>query len=133
MDRVVAVRIKGLDRVLNYSVEVMFDVIDKYENIQNALKLLEQNNKESFEVLRWLAVKMANDGELCRREAGLDKNPIVKDADISLRMKPLEYEELKVAVIEAITQGYRREVVDPNEYYDAEFLEYEAKKAKAGA
>ena len=133
MDRVVITKIAGADRTLNYSVEVMFDMADKYGTIQKALDLLTQNSREGFDALRWFAVRMSNDGELCRREAGHSRLPMLKEGDISPRMKPLDYETLKGAVVDAITLGYKREVENTDEEVDLGLLELREKKTKAGA
>lgn len=131
MDRKVKAVINGIERELNYSIEVMFNMRDKYGDIQKALTLIAADNKESFEAVRWFAVQMANDGELCRRDAGYDHMPLVSAKDISLRMKPLDYETLKAAVVDAITLGYRREVNNEDVETDLGLEELRAKKAEA--
>lgn len=131
MDRIVDVQIKGNTYTLNYSVEVMFDVADKFGNIQDALTALERNDKEGFDALVWFLLKMAADGELARRDAGYDPRPFLERADISMRMKPLEFEELKGAVVQAITYGYRREVEGEEQEIDVGLQELNEKKTKA--
>ncbi len=116
---------------MNYSIEVMFDVSEKYGNIKDALSILGKNDREGFEALRWFAVKMANDGELVRREQGYDKLPMLTEKDVTLRMAPLDYEALKSAVVEAITRGYTRETADPDEEVDVGLSELNEKKTKA--
>lgn len=132
MDRIVKAMIKGQERALNYSVEVMFAMMEKYGSIKTALELMEKNDKEGFEAVRWFAVAMANDGELCRREEGQEPLPMVKEKDVSIRMKPLEYKALREAVTEAIVLGYQREAEDPEEETDLGLAELEAKKEEAG-
>jgi len=130
MDRTITAKIADEERPLNYSVEVMFDMSEKFGDIKAALDTLEQNNKAGFEALRWFAIRMANDGELCRRECGYDPLPMLKESDISLRMSPLDYGILKAAVVDAIVLGYRREC--EGEEVDVGLQELESKKAKAG-
>ncbi len=132
MDRVVTTTINGMERTLNYSIEIMFEVTEKYGAIHKALELLSKDGKEAFEVLRWFAGKMANDGELCRRAEGMDPLPMLKEAEIGLRMHPLEYRQLKEAVIKAVILGYQVET-DNGEEPDLDLAEVEAKKQKAGA
>lgn len=131
MDRTVKTVIGGKERELNYSIEVMFHMRDRFESIQKALEIIASDTKESFEAVRWFAVQMANDGELCRREAGYDHLPLVSAMDISLRMKPLDYELLKGAVIDAITLGYKRELKKEDEETDLGLEELRSKKAEA--
>lgn len=110
MDRITEVVIGGVKYHLNYSIAVMFDVVDKYGNINAAFDILAPDNRESFEALRWFFVKMANDAELCRRAAGYDRGPMLEEKDITLRMSPLDYALMKAAVIDAVNRGYMREV-----------------------
>ncbi len=132
MDRVVNVRIKDTPYTLNYSVAVMFDMADKFGDIQKALDALAQGGKEGFDVLQWFLLKLSEDGELARREEGYEPSPFLKETDISPRMKPLEYEELKGAVVAAITMGYQREVQADDEEIDVGLQELNEKKTKAG-
>lgn len=111
MDRMVKVNIGGIDRYLNYSVEVMFDVQDKYGNLDSLFDILNKDGKETLETLTWLIVRMANDGEMCRRAQGYDHSEILKDSDL-MGLSPYDYMFLKNAAAKAINYGYRREVPD---------------------
>lgn len=133
MDKMVKTVIGGRESWLNYSVEVMFDMAEKYGTIQNALELMQKDSREAFEVLRWFAVKMANDGELCRREQGFDPSPMLEEKKVSLRMKPVEYAALKEDVTKAVIRGYQRELQDESGEVDFGLQELEAKKPEAGA
>lgn len=130
MDRMVTADIGGKTVYLNYSVSVMFDMVDKYGSIQTALETIAKDNTAGLEAVQWFAVQMANDGELCRRELGYDKGEMLTNADISSHMHPLEYGELKAAVVQAITAGYRREVTPENDEIDLGLAELNAKKKK---
>ena len=124
--------INGVERPLNYSVEVMFKVNEKFGGVNKALDALENDTRESVKNVRWFAVELANDGELCRREAGYDRRDMLKLEDISMRMRPLEYIQLKDAVVEAILAGYRQET-ESEEEIDLGLAELNEKKAPAGA
>lgn len=133
MDRMTKAVIGGYVRPLNYSVSVMFDMMDKYGNIQKALDVLQNDTRDSFDAVRWFAVKMANDAELYFREAGYDPLPFVTDNDIPKTMAPIDYADLRSAVVDAISAGYQRDVKDENEEVDIGLAELRAKKAMAGA
>ena len=132
MDNMIAAFINGDERPLNYSVEVMFKVNDKFGGVKNVLAAVEGETRESAESMFWLLAELVNDGELCRREKGLEPMEMVSKDDFSLRMPPLEYIQLKDAVIRAIGAGYRRET-DNNEEVDLGLAELNEKKAPAGA
>lgn len=135
MDRMTKAVIGGYVRPLNYSVSVMFDMMDKYGNIQKALDVLQSDTRDSFDAVQWFAVKMANDAELYFREAGYDSLPFVTDKDIPKTMAPIDYADLRSAVVDAIAAGYQREVKGEgeNEEVDLGLAELRAKKAMAGA
>lgn len=132
MDSMVKAEINGTVRPLNYSIEVMFDVYDKFGGVQKLFEIIEQDNMTAFETVRWIAVKMVNDAELCRRDDGYDAQPMLKEQDISARIRPFDYEALKEAVISAIAHGYSRETEDGNQEVDIGLEELHAKKTKAG-
>lgn len=133
MDRTVTTTIAGVERQLCYSVSVMFDMADKYGNIQKALDIIQESNQEAFDAVRWFAVKMANEAELCRREAGYDYLPMITEKDVSKYMSPIEFADLREAVVNAISAGYRREVDgNGNEERDLGLEELNAKKTMAG-
>lgn len=129
MDRMRIAVIKGEERELNYSVAVMFDMAEKFGNIRNAMDIISKDSMEGFEAVRWFAVKMANDAELCRRDAGYDHLPMLNDKDITPRIRPVDYELLKGAVVDAITLGYVRELKKEDEETDLGLEELDAKKA----
>lgn len=124
--------IDGVERPLNYSVEVMFRVVEKFGGINQALNAIDKETRDGFESLRWLAVEMANDGELCRRMQGYEPKELLKAEEITPRMAPYDYVLLKGKVIEAIYAGYHRETENEEEI-DLGLLEINEKKAPAGA
>ena len=132
MDKMRTVGIKGELRWLNYSMDVMFDMQDKFGNIQKALDIIDQRDREAFEAVRWFLVRMANDGELCRREFGYDPLPMLEEKDITPQMRPLDYALLVEAVVDAIQLGYKREIDNQNEEIDLGLEELRAKKTTAG-
>lgn len=133
MDRMIYAVINGKERPLNYSIEVMFNMADKFGSIREALELIDKPTLSAFEAVRWFAVQMANDAELCRRQEGYDAQEMVREEDISPRIRPVDYEALRGAVIDAITLGYKREIPkDENEEIDVGLEELREKKAKTG-
>lgn len=131
MDTMVRAFIKGKFRPLHYSMDVMFHVNEKFNSLHEAMELLEQDNREGFDTLRTLAVLMANDAELCRRDEGYEHNEIIGEKDISIRLTPGAFVALKQAVVDAITMGYKQEQEDENEEIDLGLLELQ-KKEEAG-
>ncbi len=131
MNRTVSAVINGKEKTLNYSMEVMFGAIEKFGGASKALEAVQDPGKEGFEAVKWFAVQLANDGELLRREQGCEPEELLKEKDVSPRMHPLEYSELREAVLEAITLGYRRDV-ESHEEIDLGLAELNEKKTKPG-
>lgn len=132
MDHMITAEINGEERLLNYSIEVMFKVNDKFGGVNNALDAIEKDTRECVENVLWLLTELANDGELCRRSAGYDHKQMLSPEDISMRMSPLEYLLLKEKVIQAIFAGYGKETENEEEV-DLGLAELNEKKAPAGA
>ena len=131
MDTMIHAVINNKVYPLHYSIEVMFAVNEKYGSIQNALEILERDGRDSFDALRFLAVAMQNDAELCRRAEGYDHAPMLEEKEISLRMKPAAYLALKMAVSQAVSAGYKQEKKSEDEEVDLGLLEL-SKKEEAG-
>ncbi len=132
MNRMVLTQIAGVQRHLTFSISCMFDMQEQYGNIQKSLEIIQADNRDAFDAVRWFAVRMANEGELCRRNAGYEPLPMAEEKDIASTMSPYEYAQLRDAVVDAIAAGYKREVKDDKET-DLGLEELNAKKTEAGA
>ena len=131
MERMALAVINGKARYLHMSVEVLFDVYDKYGSVEKALEIMQPDTKEAFEVLCFLAVEMANSAELYRRSAGYDHSPFIEEKDISIHMSPATYMALKESVCQAITMGFKQEQTSEDEEQDLGLAELR-KKENAG-
>lgn len=136
MDRIVRARIRGREWLLNYSMDTMFRVTEKFGGTNEALDAMQKPNKEGFDAVCWMAVTLAEDAELLRRELGYEYREMVTMESLSKRMIPADFLSLREAVTAAIVYGYKRELPQTKRE-DAEIdlglmeLE-EAKKAPAG-
>lgn len=130
MDAMINAVINGKIRPLHYSVEVMFEINRLYGSVQEALELLQRQDREGFKCLRNLVVMMANDAELCRRAEGYDKNEMLSEDDITTRIKPSAHLHLIDAVMQTITLGYKQEITGEEETEtDLGLLELQKKEA----
>ena len=127
MNRTVKAEIGGVERVLNYSVDVMFAMMEKFGGLDDALVKLNGTGPESFAAVCWFALALARDGELLRRDQGEAPLTMPEAGDFSPRMHPLEFALLRAAVIEAVTLGYQREIVREDEEIDLGLAELEKK------
>lgn len=131
MSKYIMAYFAGALRPLHYSIDVMFDVNEKYGGASEALEMMMKDDRDGFAATRYLAVIMANDAELCRRADGCDHHRMLEENDISTRMSPVEYLALKQAISNAIEYGYKRELEDENEEIDLGLIELQ-KKEDAG-
>lgn len=118
---------------LHYSMAVLFDVVEKFGGIQTALEAMETNDKAAFETVRWFAVRMANDAELCRRAMGYDKSKIISEDDLTALVSPFEFSQIYEAVVTAIEKGYARNAENDDEEVDLGLAELNEKKTGIGA
>lgn len=133
MDRMVTCTFNNTKYFLNYSIEIMFDMIDKFGSLREAMDVIAGESKASFEAVRWFFVRMVNDAELCLRASGYDPKPMIEESDITLRITPYDYALMKAAVVDAINNGYTRETGDGDKQeIDLGLEEIRAKKPAAG-
>ena len=130
MDRMATIEWDGHRYDLNYSVEVMFQVTERFGGVDRMLEAIEGETKESFEALRWMFVTLANDGELARRAMGYDQGTFLTEDAINTRMSPYRLLELKNAVMQAIRLGYSREFELEAEEIDLGLRELDEKKRR---
>ena len=131
MDTMIYAVINGKVRPMHYSLEVMFAVHEKFGSLEAALELLEHDDRESFNAVRFMTTAMVNDAELCLRAEGYDHSPMMKEEDLGLRIKPFSYLALKKAISDTITMGYKQEQENKNKETDLGLLELQ-KKEEAG-
>lgn len=132
MTRMTSAVVNGRERFFNFSMDVMFDVQDEYGNSALCLEKLLSEGRESFETVVWLGIRMQKDAERLRRAAGEEKEPYLTEKDFSTTMYPGEFVNIKEALTEAMTLGWKRELAD-SEDVDEGLEELNAKKKKAGA
>ena len=133
MDRMVQTTLNGRIVTLNYSIECMFRIVEKYGDIKTALIAIGEDTREGYEAVKDICVMMANDGELVRRSAGFDPLPMLSEDDVTLRMTPHEFDILRNAVVDAIAIGYNRDTKEEVEEVDVGLQELQQKKTKAEA
>ena len=134
MDKTTIVRFGDRDYPLNYSIEVMFRMEERYKDITAALDTIAGGGRASFEAVKWFFTAMANDGELCRRAAGYDERPFLEEDSITERMSPKAFAALRDAVVEAIRRGYETEIANSSgQFIDLGLMEIQRKKTKAGS
>lgn len=132
MDRMVEAEIGGRKCRFNYSIDVMFDAVDKFGSSDELLRKMQSEGRESYEPTVWAAVRMSEDAALARKDAGYDPEPALSEDELKRRMSPYDYMQLKRAVVDAILAGMTREEKSDDEAVDEGLEELERKKEEAG-
>lgn len=133
MDRMVKCTFNGREIYLNYSVGVMFEVIEKYGDVSTALTYMQEDTKGGFEVTKHLGLLMAQDGELARRYIGHDPSPMLEESELNFHLNPVDYEAFKASVVYAISAGYGRDNAAAAKEVDVGLQALEQKKTEAKA
>ena len=83
---------------------------------------------EAFEVIARIGAELAKQGELLRRFMGEDKRPILTAEEILATTTPIGAMHLRMAIMAAITEGYKRSTAQENGDIDLGLLELNSKK-----
>lgn len=133
MDRMIKTEFAGRDIYLNYSMAVMFEVIEKYGDVKKALTLIGQDTREGFIVTRHLGLLMAQDAELVCRSLGYDPQPFLSEAYICEHISPYDFSVFRDAVVRAVSAGYNRETKEEAEDVDVGLQQLNQKKTEDAA
>ena len=129
----------GTTYALSFTAEALFTLYDKFgysSDILGATQIMEPS-QEGWKNLCWLAALLAAQGELQRRNRGLDPQPMVTMEQLRTGFMAADSLLLRDAVVAALNQGFQRDVPSPDadEEVNLVLLEREEaeKKAKAAA
>lgn len=94
------------------------------------LDRVNENSAEGLNTLVAVATVLSEQGELARREIGLDKKKIMSKADwgAPLMLQPRDIYSLRTGCIDAVNLGYMQEVSDGDEEVDLGLVELQKKR-----
>ena len=127
----------GTTYALSFTAEALFTVYDKFgycSDILSASKIMEPT-QEGWKNLCWLAALLAAQGELQRRNQGLEPQPMVTVEQLRTGFMAADSLLLRQAVVAALNQGFHRNVPSPDtdEEVNLVLLEREEAEKKAKA
>ena len=129
----------GNTYALSFTAEALFTVYDKFgytSNILDTTKVLEPT-QEGWKNCCWLAALMASEGELQRRRRGEEPRKMLSMEELRSGFMAAESNKLRLAVRQALEQGFERDVPPPDEDEEVDLVlqtrEEEAKKARGAA
>ena len=129
----------GTTYAFSFTAEALFTVYDKFgytSAILGATKI-EEPTAEGWRNLCWLAALLAAQGELQRRNWGEDPRPMVTVEQLRTGFMAADSLLLRKAVVDALNQGFHRDVPPPDADQEVNLVllerEEAEKKAKAAA
>lgn len=128
----------GKTYALSFTAEALFTVYDKFgicDDILAATHILEPT-AEGWKNCCWMAALMAEQGELQRRHMGYTPQQMVTMEDLRLGFMAADSIRLRMAVRDALEQGFRREITpeeDQQQEIDLVLLEREENEKKKRA
>ena len=129
----------GTTYAFSFTAEALFTVYDKFgytSDILGAAKI-EEPTAEGWRNLCWLAALLATQGELQRRNWGEDPRPMVTVEQLRTGFMAADSLLLRKAVVDALNQGFHRDVPPPDADQEVNLVllerEEAEKKAKAAA
>lgn len=110
MDRMLKTTVNFKTVCLCYTISVLFDVVEKFGSVQLALDMLQSDGRDAYDAVQWFALRLSQEGAICRKEMGYESPEVLTETDVTPRMPPVEFSQLREAVVEAVSLGYRREL-----------------------
>lgn len=108
----------------------LFDIYDKYGTTGFLTDPIRGETREAFEATCWFLAKLAEQGELVRRQQGHDKAPIATADWFRTALRPADVLVARQAIETAVRLGFAREV-DDDEEIDLGLAELDAQKKTA--
>lgn len=108
---------EGQTYALSFTAEALFMVYDRFgvcDDILEATQCLEPT-AEGWKNCCWLAALMASQGELQRRRQGFERKPMLAMEDLRVGFMACDNARLRMAVRQALEQGFTRDIPDPSE------------------
>lgn len=130
--RAVRIELAGRERYLCFTVEAMFRIEEEFGGTRNLIEVIADNSREGLSALCAAAAILAEQGELARRQMGYESEPMMDAAAVSASIiHPADLARLRVAVTNAITLGYGREVEPENDEVDLGLAELDEQKKQS--
>ncbi len=125
----------GNTYALSFTAEALFTVYDKFgctADILGTTHILEPT-VEGWKNCCWLAALMASQGELQRRHRGEDAQRMLTMEELRTGFMAAENTRLRLAVRQALEQGFERDVPSPDEDEEVNLVLLEREEAEKKA
>lgn len=109
----------------------LFDFYDKYGTEQDIPEVVSGDSRKSFLATCWLLYKLAEQGELARRQLGHTPESIPTMGQLAALLNPLDVLCARRAICETARIGLTMEHAPKREYEDLGLLELQKKRNPA--
>lgn len=126
----------GVTYQLSCTAQALFSIYEKFGYTTDIIETtkLTENTVEGWKNACWLFSLFAMQGELQRRLMGEDKHPMIQMEELYQGGMPTDVNTVRRAVADALAQGFRREIPDPEkEEIDLVLMELEEREKKKTA
>jgi hypothetical protein len=125
----------GTTYALSFTAEALFTVYDKFGNTADILGTTHvlEPTVEGWKNCCWLAALMASQGELQRRHRGEDAKRMITMEELRTGFMAAESTRLRLAVRQALEQGFERDVPSPDEEQEVNLVLMEREEAEKKA
>lgn len=120
---------RGGTYFLHFNGLALFDTYKKFGNDIAIGDLIDGSDAEHYRNLIWMLCETAQQGELYRRMLGYDNGQVLQFQQTLSAVTPAEILDIKLAVMEAVNEGFRRETKDEGDD-DPYLLEFERENSK---
>jgi len=126
----------GATYQLSCTAQALFSIYEKFGYTTDIIETtkITENTNEGWKNACWMFALFAMQGELQRRLMGEDKQPMIQMEELFQGSMPTDVNIIRRAVADALAQGFRREVPDPEkEEIDLVLMELEEREKKKTA
>lgn len=126
----------GVTYQLSCTAQALFAIYEKFGYTTDIITTtkISENTVEGWKNACWLFALFAMQGELQRRLMGEDNRPMIRMEDLLKGAMPTDVATIRKAVADALAQGFRRDVPDPEqEEVDLVLMELEEQQKKKKA
>ena len=125
----------GTTYALSFTAEALFTIYDKFgytADIVGTTKITE-STLEGWKNLCWVAALLASQGELQRRHRGEDAQRMVTMEELRTGFMAVDSLRLRQAVLDALNQGFQRDVPTHDEEQEVNLVLLEREEAQKKA
>lgn len=131
MDRVINIDYNGRPLEAYCPAAAIFDIYEKFGQVGNVAEIshFDENTRDGWNACCWILAELCRWGELRRRHLGEEPRDMVTVSELLLA-PPADVPRLRLAAMQAIEAGFRRDIPDEARERDLVLEEIQAAQKK---